>query len=275
MYVIKSTGEKEAFNPGKIMRTLLRAGASKETANEIIRKVRSNAYNGIPTREILNSALDMLKGSNPGVCARYDLKRAILNLGPTGFPFEKFFAEVLKNYGYGVQTDRIIKGKLISHEIDVVAKKDRTYMVECKYHNAPGIYTDVKVALYVYARFLDLRDKFDVPWLATDTNFSRSVIRYAEGVGMKLTSWKYPKKESLSEMITQKKLYPITVLKSVNNPIKIKLSQAGIMLTKNLIDIEINKLKRVTGLPINTLQKIVQEAKSICEYPEEYSTTKK
>ena len=265
MYVIKASGKKEEFNPEKILRTLLRAGASKNLANDIVSQVKAKIHNLITTREILDMALALLKNKRPEVGARYDLKRAIMTLGPTGFPFEQFFAEILKHYGYKTKVGQTVQGKITDHEVDVVAEKNsKRYMIENKYHNSLGIYTNIRVALYVYARFLDLKEKFDQPWLSTNTKVSTKAITYAKGVGMKITSWEYPKKESLQELIEKKKLYPITILKSVNNDIKTKLSKANIILALNLIDYDLNNLKKKTRIPENILKQIIGEAKKIC-----------
>ena len=265
MYVIKASGKKEEFKSEKIFRTLRRAGASRKFADEIVLQVKTKIHDGITTKRILEMALSLLKKNDPIIGAKYDLKRAIMNLGPTGFPFEQFFAEILKHHGYNVQIGKTVQGKIISHEIDVIAKKESTYMIECKYHNSLGIYTNIKVALYVYARFLDLKHKFARPWLATNTKFSSKVTTYAKGVGMRLTSWQYPKGESLQKLIEEKKLYPITILKSVNEQIKINLSRANIMLAIDLMKYDLNELKRKTGIPENTLRKVLEEAKRICD----------
>ncbi len=266
MYVIKASGKKEEFNPEKILRTLLRAGASRSLANDIVSQVKTKIHDLITTREILDMALGLLKNKNPEIGARYDLKRAIMNLGPTGFPFEQFFAEILNHYGYKTKVGETVQGKITDHEVDVIAEKNsKKYMIECKYHNSLGVYTNIRVALYVYARFLDLKEKFDQPWLSTNTKISTKAITYAKGVGMKITSWKYPKNESLQELIEKKKLYPITILKSVNNDIKTKLSKAGIMLAKNLFNYDLNELKKKTKLPENVLRKILSECKEVCD----------
>lgn len=265
MYVIKASGKKEEFNPEKILRTLLRAGASRNLAKDIVSQVESKIHDLITTREILDMALGLLKNKRPEVGARYDLKRAVMNLGPTGFPFEKFFAEILKRYGYKTQVGNIVQGRLITHEIDIVAEKNsRKYMIECKYHNSLGVYTNIRVALYVYARFLDLKKKFDQPWLSTNTRCSARAISYAKGIGMKITSWEYPKKGCLRELIERKKLYPITVLKSVNNNIKTRLSKGNIILVINLLENNLNDLKKKTSVPENVLKQIIEEAKKIC-----------
>jgi hypothetical protein len=265
MYVIKASGEKEEFKPKKVLGTLLRAGASRKLAGEIVKKVEARVHDGIKTREILDTALGLLKNKKPEVGAIYDLKRAIMELGPTGFPFERFFAEVLKNYGYQTQVEKNFKGKNVTHEVDIIAKKDSTYMIENKYHNSLGIYTNLKVALYVYARFLDLKKNFDYPWLATNTRLSRKAVAYAKGVNMKITSWQYPKNESLQKLIEDKKLYPITILKSVNKSVKWKLSNSGIVLVKNLFDYNLQELRKKTKLQEDLLKKAVEEARKIYE----------
>jgi hypothetical protein len=264
MYVIKASGEKEKFNPRKITATLLRAGASKQLASEIVSKVEKRTKDGTRTREILDYTLKLLKNKKPEVSARYDLKRAIMSLGPTGFPFEKFFAEVLKKYGYETQVGRMVQGKIIKHEVDITAKKKKVYMVENKYHNSLGNYTNLKVALYTYARFLDLKKNFDHPWLVTNTRLSRNARMYSKGVNMKVTSWNYPKDDCLHTLITKKKLYPITILKSVNDSVKFKLSKANILLAINLTEYSLPELKKKTGLNENVLNKLINEARSVC-----------
>ncbi|MBI2044334.1 restriction endonuclease [Candidatus Pacearchaeota archaeon] len=263
MYVIKASGEKERFMPKKLNATLIRSGADGRLARQIVEHVTKEAYDGITTQEILNHALSLLRDQKPEISARYNLKRAIMNLGPTGFPFEKFIAEVLNNYGYETKVGQIVKGKVIPHEVDIVAKKKDVYMVECKYHNAPGIYTDVKVALYVYAAFLDLKDKFDKAWIITNTRCSEQAKEYARGMGIKITSWEYPQGESLRDLIEEKKLYPLTVLNSLNHDINWKLSNAGIFLTKDLVEMDFDKLKSKTKIQENVLRKIVEESRAL------------
>ncbi|PIO08536.1 hypothetical protein COU59_01350 [Candidatus Pacearchaeota archaeon CG10_big_fil_rev_8_21_14_0_10_34_12] len=263
MWVIKASGKKEEFNPEKILGTLRRAGASGKLAGEIVKEVESKAYDGIRTRDILDIALGILRKSKPEISVIYDLKRALMNLGPTGFAFEKFFAQILNNYGYETSIGDIVKGRFTTHEVDVSARKKQRYMIECKYHNSPGTYTNLKVALYVYARFLDLNKKYDVPWLATNTRLSSNAVKYAEGVKMKITGWQYPKREGLQDLIEGKKLYPITILKSVNNFVKASLSEAGILLAKDILKHDIQELKSKTRIPENILKNLVEEAKMV------------
>jgi len=271
MQVIKASGKREKFNKNKIINTITRAGANQEIAKQIGNKVeaisRKEPKTEISTRKILKTVLKELN-KQPIVCARYNLKNSIMELGPTGFPFENFFAEILKNYGYQVKVGKIMQGTYITHEIDVDAKKDKRYLVECKFHNANGIYTGAKTALYIYARFLDLKKEFDTPWISTNTKCSRSVIKYSKGVGMKITSWNYGGRESLQNLIEHKRLYPITILRSVKGHTKDQLSKARIILAKDLLTINIHELKKRTHLPENILKKILKEAAMVCEFKE-------
>ncbi|MBS3070943.1 restriction endonuclease [Candidatus Pacearchaeota archaeon] len=263
VYVIKASGKKEEFNPNKIRGTLFRAGASNKLIDEIVNEVERKVYDGITTREIFDTAMQLLKSQKPEIASIYDLKNAIMNLGPTGFPFERFFAKVLENYGYKTEVGQNVRGRITSHEVDIIARKKYRYMIECKYHNSPGVYTNLKVVLYVYARFLDLSKHFDRPWIATNTKLSQKAVIYAERVNMRITSWNYPGKKSLRELIERKKLYPITILKSIDNNTKMKLTQAGIFLVENLSEHSMGELKVKTKIPESQLKKIIDEARKI------------
>lgn len=258
--VIKASGDKEDFNPRKIYKTLIEAGASRGLAQEITYAIRKKTHEGITTHKILEIVLSKLK-NHPGIRDRYDLKRAIMSLGPSGFPFERYFADILKEYGYETSVGNMLKGKRIMHEVDIVAKdtKNKKYMIECKYHNEPGKPTKLQPALYTYARFLDLAKHFDQAWLATNTKCSKDAKAYALGVGLKITSWKYPEKESLIKLIEAKKLYPVTILKNLDTKSRHKLFQADIVLAKNLQKYTVSQLQEKTELSENQIRKILNE----------------
>lgn len=263
MQVIKYSGEVEEFNPKKIYHSIREAGGSKNLANEAIREVKRNYHKNITTEDVLNILLKFLK-REPGVSERYDLKRAIMSLGPSGFPFETFFANLLKHYGYKTETGVKLKGKVIYQEVDIVAQKNKKFMIECKYHNEPGIITKLHPAMYTYARFLDLQKyNFDQPWLVTNTKCSFDSIRYAGGVNLKITSWKYPKSESLLVLIENQKLYPITILKFLPEEIKERLYDSRILIAKDLLQYTPNQLRQKTSLSEKEIEKIILKVKEI------------
>lgn len=268
MEIIKASGEPAEFTRGSIERSTVRAGAPKELAKAVAVDVEKKVKKGMNTQEILDLTLKSLE-NRPEIAARYDLKRAIMNLGPSGFPFEEFFSQILKNYGYKTSTGNHIQGKVVLQEVDVVAEKKLVYMIEAKYHNSPGIYTDTKVAMYTYARFLDIKsnvkNRFDGVWLVTNTKCTENAVRYASGVGVKIIAWRYPAKGNLQELIEKKGLYPITILRGVSSEIKKQLFKANIVLAKDLANYKLSELSEKTELDGNILKDILSEARAICE----------
>ena len=98
MKIIKASGDEAKFNERKIEKSVMKAGAPKKLALEVAKNVRKKVHDGATTKEILNLTLKCLV-KDKDIAARYDLKRAIMSLGPSGFPFEEFFSQVLHNHG--------------------------------------------------------------------------------------------------------------------------------------------------------------------------------
>ncbi len=268
MKIIKSTGEKVPFKKVHIEKSLSDAGATRNFAREIAREVSKKVRPGMNTEEILDITLEKIK-SDPGLYAKYDLKRAIMNLGPHGFLFEEYLAQILQEYGYKTKVGVKLKGKVVIQEVDILASKSKkNHMIEAKYHNTQGIYTDTKVAMYTHARFLDIssnhENKIDREWLITNTNFTRGAIQYSSGVNLKMISWKYPLGGSLRELINKKNLYPVTIFKCISNPMKEKLFRARIVLAKDLENADLTKLSKRTGLKKETLNNVLGELHGIC-----------
>jgi hypothetical protein len=266
MHVIKASGKRERFNPAKIRRSLLRTGVSRDTADEIIREVERRAHDGMSTRQVFRIVVKVLNEKQADIASRYDLKGAIMRLGPAGFHFETFVGEILEEYGFNTQLRTRVKGSCAIHEIDIIAEErdgGRRHLVECKYHNSLGNYIDLKEVLYTHARFLDLNnggEDFDSVWISCNTRASTQAIKYAKCVGMKLLCWRYPKNEGLETLIEKKNLYPITVLRSLDEHSLDRLSRAGYMLVKDLTKNDFSRIKERTRLKTKKLQRIVEEA---------------
>lgn len=246
-YIIKATGEREEFHPQKLRNSLMRAGASNESADKIVVHIENELKEGATTKEIYHHAFEILKaGDEPKVTARYSLRNAIMDLGPSGFPFEQFVAEIFRAKGFETTTDFIAKGKCAEHEVDIVAwNPDKLIMVEAKFHNEFGIKSDLKVALYVKARWEDLIDqtfnfgkerKLDEGWLITNTKFSEAAIKYAKCQDMKLVGWNYPENGNLQDLIEETRLHPITCLTSINPSDEKLLMASGIVLCRQARD---------------------------------------
>src|ERR1035437_9731707 len=141
IYVTKSNGNRELFEENKLIESLRAAGGSKEAIEEIVDKVESEMKDGMPTSIIYAYAFNLLRSSNlHHAAARYSLRRALAELGPNGYPFEKFVAEIFKAWGYETATDMTVQGRCVQHEVDVVAcKEDQVYIGEEKIHNKLGV----------------------------------------------------------------------------------------------------------------------------------------
>jgi hypothetical protein len=274
MWVAKASGETEKFDPQKIKRTCLRAGASEELANKIVKEVTSKLYNGITTREILQITLKILSKTKPQVAARYDLKGSMFRLGPAGFIFENFVGEVLKEYGYSTKVHNILRGHCVSHEIDIIATKEsKSFMIECKYHNLSGVYTCLKDVLYTYARFLDLEEgshlgtcqNFEQPWLVCNTKFSEDAAQYAKCRGLRLIGWSYPEGEGLESMIEGKKLYPITMISSLDSDSLEKMASQDFILALDLLRVPLRELNKITNISLKKLKMFADEAAGIIQ----------
>src|SRR3989338_2077406 len=157
--ITKADGEKEPFDPGKLEHSLQLAGASSTMRASVLAEVMRELRPGMMTEDIYRRAYEILKRADVlPVAERYSIKRAVFALGPSGFPFEQFLAEVMRAHGWKAQTGVALNGRCAPHEVDVVAQKNgRRVGREAKGHNDAGGKTDSKDALYVYARYEDLK----------------------------------------------------------------------------------------------------------------------
>ena len=254
--VVKASGQKEKFRREKVLKTCLRSGVGRGEAEKIVKEVEKKIYDSITTREILKIVLDNLEKINFRSANVYNLKEAMMRLGPSGFIFEEFMTRLLRNYNLKTERPSFISGKCINHEIDIVAREEnsrnRFFMIECKYHNVAGIYCGVKEALYTWARFEDLAEgyklgkclKFNVPWLITNTKFSDEAICYAQCKEMRLLGWRYPEEASLENLIEKKKFYPITILRYLDEETKNNLFKNKIIFCKDLLKYDFSSLAR-------------------------------
>jgi hypothetical protein len=271
--VIKASGKEAPFSHVKLRESLKQAGATDEAIKGVMEAIEPQLYAGVPTRKLYKIAFQELKNRSPYLAARYDLKRAIMALGPSGFPFEKFVGELLRKQGFRVQVGVIVQGHCVSHEIDVVAVKgDQHYMVECKYHNHPGTVSDVKVPLYIQARFQDVvkgrenhpdhKNTFHQGWVVTNTRFTPDAIAYGTCAGLNLMSWDYPRHGSLRDIIDKMGLYPITALTTLTAREKQLLLEREIVLCEEICIEE--HLLRPLGLPQERLDAVLEEARYLC-----------
>ncbi len=271
--VAKADGTTENFDPKKLLSSLQRAGADAPTATTIQHEVEHDLWDGITTGEIYSQAFARLREHKRSTAARYSLKRAVLDFGPSGFPFESYIAELFRFEGYGAKVDQIIYGAHVDHEVDVVLTRpgEETY-VEAKFHNTAGFKTDLKTVLYVQARIEDIAEAVakkkgaGAPivkgLVVTNTKFTSKAIQYATGRGLELLGWDYPQHGNLHERIDKAGLYPVTALTSLSAREKTALLGERIVLCNALPDAS-DALKRagVSGKKADT---VLEEVGSLC-----------
>jgi hypothetical protein len=270
----KYSGDLVPFNSEKIKFTCLRAGASEELATKVSNRVASRVYYGMPTEKILRLTLKLLDREHPAVAARYNLRDAIFRLGPAGFDFEKYVAELLRAYGYKTKLPPILHGACIDHEVDILAEQNnRVAMVECKLRQASGIFITIKDVMSTWARFLDLIDgskidrcpHVDEPWIITNSKISYDGVKYGHCKNMVMLSWDHPADRPLPAWIDDKALYPITVFRSLDKFSQSAFAKADLLLVRDLIRIKPEKLCALTGIPKRKMDGFIAEAKAICE----------
>jgi len=305
--IIKSNGDKEFFNRGKlkasliksganldivenitseienhlfegitskeIYKTLIKSGANLDIVENITSEIENHLFEGITFKEIYKTAFKKLKKHARPTAARYKLKKGIMELGPTGYPFENFVGELLKHQGFKVQVGVQVQGNCVEHEVDVVARKDnKHFMIECKYHSSFRTKCSVKIPLYIQSRFLDIekqwakksdhKHKFHQGWIVNNTQFSKDAIEYGQCVGLKLIGWDYPKEGNLKDLISKSGLYPVTCLNTLKKNEKQALLNKNIVLCKQLCENQ-DVLNQI-GIKQNRILKIMEDAQALC-----------
>jgi hypothetical protein len=273
VFITKANGERELFDVKKLKGSLRRAGASDEVCADIVEHIVSELHDGMTTTQVYRHAFSLLRQNEKTIeAARYSVRRAVMELGPSGFPFEDYIAEIFRGQGYEAVTGLHLNGVCASHEVDMIAHRDGTYIgAEIKFHNSLGIKTDLKVALYVQARFEDLRaggDKrseyadLSEGWLITNTKFTHNAVLYGKCVGLKLLGWNYPRQGNLQNLIEETGVYPITVLSSLARGEKEYLLSQKKVLCEDLA--KDSTLLRNAGVAPEKISTVIEESQALC-----------
>jgi hypothetical protein len=243
--IVKADGSREAFSPERLRVSLMRAGAGPHAAERITDAITRTIAPNSSSREIYSRAFALLRKEARPVAARYALRRALLDLGPTGHPFEDFISHLYTKEGWSVETRKMITGKCVVHEVDFYAShpgKGEYMAAELKYHNDPGYKSDLKTVLYVKSRFDDIFQcdpatrscPIDRGILVTNTKFTTEVIKYAECAGVELLGWDYPTGQGLFDRMSRAHVYPVTTLTTLARSEKRLLVDAGIVTVDQL-----------------------------------------
>lgn len=275
MKIVKHSGNIVDYNPLKLEQSLMKSGASQTVVKTILDAIEKEIYEGISTKQIYKMAFGLLKKASNSNAARYNLKEAIRLLGPAGFFFEKYIARLFSSENYQAVTNFILQGKCVSHEIDVLIKKDSAIaMIECKFHMGKDTNSDVKVPMYILSRFNDLKDNrhtiftrndtVSKCWIVTNNRFTADAITFAKCSKLNLLSWNYPENNNLKTKNDTNYLYPITCLTTLSLAEKDKLLFLDVILVKELIN-NSESLEKI-GLSSNRIKNVLKEASELCRY---------
>ncbi|MBL1409132.1 ATP cone domain-containing protein [Sphingobacterium faecale] len=262
MRVKKHSGELVPFKPDSLRYSLSRSGANPEEVDGVFERIKDKLYDGISTRELYELAFEYLKSCRDTYAARYSLKKALRDLGPEGFYFEKWVARMFQEDGYQAVTGQTIQGHAVTHEIDVVASKGKELLaIECKFRNDVDAKISVTTPMYFMSRVVDISNisytffnkslKISAGWLVTNAYLTTDSIKFGEYHKMNLLSWDYPKTYSLKARVDNNGQYPVTCLTSLNAQDKARLLKAQCILVKDVVrypkflrDLEITDQKR-------------------------------
>jgi len=275
VYVIKANGERELFDIEKLKFSLQRAGVSFKLIQEISQKIEGVLVDGMRTKDIYKKAFSyLIKNEEKISAAKYSVRRAILDLGPNGFPFEDFIGEIFRMKKFKVEVGKTLNGFCVRHELDVLSSNDEEmYIIEIKFHNNVGIKSDLKTALYVKARFDDLEkggffDKYEGKiknkTFLTNTKFTSRALKYGTCAGLKMIGWNYPEKGNLQDLIEETGLHPLTCLTSLKKKEKKDLLNRGIVLCRDLKASDGNILETL-NIPKERVENILSEIKTLCK----------
>ncbi len=276
LVIIKSNGQKELFDPKKLIRSLQNSGADQEEVDQTVKYVLTKLKPSMSTGDIYALAyrtLNSYKKRNPNAI-KYSLKRSVMELGPTGFPFEKFVARIFNQLGYECKTGITIQGHCIEHEIDIFAyNTEEVICMEAKFHNEPHLKSDAKVALYVKARFDDLiGQKIKIGddhraitrgILVTNTGFTDTVSQYVSCLGaFEIMSWNGHEEKSILRYIEKYNLYPIGVIPELSKKEIESLVELDILLCTDLKNNQ-HAMDKI-GIKKSKQQLILETIESIC-----------
>lgn len=270
----KASGEYEPFSPAKLQSSLQRAGAEEKISAEIASDVLNWIEEGVSTKKIYGRAFRLLRRKRRSTAARYSLKKAIMELGPSGYPFEHFVGHLFEFLGYSVEVGQTVDGQCVTHEVDVVATKGKQqHLVECKYHNSQGKFSSIQVPLYIRSRVNDIMEtRLKLPefsgftfhgWIVTNTRFTSDAADYGRCSGLNLLSWDYPEGKSLKGLTEHYSAFPVTALTHLTKAHKQYLLKNEIVICRELANRE--EILDTLQLSEQKKRKVIAELNELCD----------
>jgi hypothetical protein len=263
IYVIKKNGERELFSEEKVLRSMKRVGLAQSLQPKVLEHIKQRLHQDMDSLEIFAHIREFLDQNDERASLKFNLKQAIFDLGPTGFPFERYMQRVFDTLGYTSQVGEIMQGACVTHEIDLQIEKDgKKDIIEAKFHNQQGVKTDVQVLLYTFARFLDVKEVNPIEgvWIVTNTKLTLDASNYARCKGVKVIGWNFPENNNLQDFVERPNLYPITILHSLSKQEKQSLLAGNVIVCSDILAISDEELKNTYFLNSDTIVKVKKEA---------------
>jgi len=275
MKVIKSDGKVVEFDESKVRQSILRVGIDKHGVDDVLEKVKSRIKENMTTKEIFAIVYQELDRKDTCFACRYNLRDALLRLGPAGYKFEKYVASILCAYKYDAYNpEKELQGSCVGHEVDVVAERDgRRMFIEAKFRNDFKDYVNLKDTMATWSRFLDLVDgaavgkcpHFDECWIVTNAAFSDRAKKFGMCKGIHMIGWNFPESAPFSQMVDNSALYPVTVIDHLRNNEIEALSRNDIMLCRELTEHDPDELTQKLGSDEVRAEQLIELCAKIVE----------
>ncbi len=249
-------------------------GANPEVAIQVAQEIENILYEGITTREILQTIFKLMGQHKPAVKHLFDLKQGISLMEPKP-EFEVFVRVVLAHSGFQVKPNLILKGLCGEHEVDAIAVKDGlTYLVEAKHHSNYHALTGLDESRIARAIMEDVTEgytsgateiKIDRAIIVTNTKYSEHAINYGHCRDILQVGWASPEGFGLRDIVEKYKLYPLSCLRGISTETRARLVEAGIVLIKQLLEQDYLYVERKIGLSHQTVLSIMEKARHTTE----------
>mgnify|MGYP000150217789 CR=1 FL=1 len=230
------------------------------------------AYDGISTRELLDIVFEELAKVEPIFLEIVDLRSALGRLRSKP-DFEVYARILLRSIGFKTKPNLMIKGKCLEYEVDGLAYSNgEVYIVEAKHHSNPHTYTKLEDVMAIFSKYMDIVEGFREGIhtinpagviIVCNTKFTEHAIRFAECKGIKLMAWRYPKSRGIEDIIRKGHLYPVSILKNLDNEEMYKLLDSGIILLMDLTKIDPSMS---IGIPRCRIIQLKRKAKKVLDY---------
>lgn len=270
--VKKADGTLQPFDREKVLKTCHRLRLSKSEAEEVVSEIEGSLFEGIPTKRIMEMIFEHGEQHKPHLGQIIDLREALALMRPKP-DFEKFVALILEHAGYKTVTNKILQGRCIDHEIDVIAAKENdTLYVEVKHHTQFHTFTGLDTFFEVNSAFEDLVDgfaskahKYDFtrPMLVLNTKISEHARKYSACRGIAAIGWKIPEDGGIEHYIDEKLLYPVTILKGIGADAVGKLGDVGVYTLRQLVEADQRKLSKDANIDVKILRNLVSKAEQV------------